>query len=63
MGSFCPVTEDHVQTFTEARKMLMMIDDVSPRGHFFEPFAACVVFISLNSDRYLDSDSRREAGA
>jgi hypothetical protein len=39
--------------FTEARKLLMMIDDVSPRGHFFEPYAACVGFISLNSDRHL----------
>ena len=54
LGSFCPVTEGHVQMFTEARKLLMMIDGVSPRGHFFEPFAACVGFISLNSDRYLE---------
>ena len=54
LGSFCPVTEGHVQMFTEARKLLLMINDVSPRGHFFEPFAACVGFISLNSDRYLE---------
>ncbi len=50
LGSFCPVTEDHVQMFTEAQKLLMMIDDVSPRGHFFETYVACVGFISFDVD-------------
>ena len=54
LGSFCPVTEGHVQMFTEAQKLLMMIDDVSPRGNFFEPSAACAGFIALNSDLYLE---------
>lgn len=52
LGSFCPITLGHVQCLVEARKILT--GDAPPLGDVaFEPFAACIALMQVNSDSFV----------
>jgi hypothetical protein len=52
LGSFCPITLGHVQCLVEAHKILT--GDAPPLGDVaFEPFAACIALMRVNSDCFV----------
>jgi len=53
LGSLCPITLGHVQTFVEARQVLLRLSE-HPVPARLEEFAECVGFICLNTDRHVD---------
>lgn len=52
-GSLCPITLGHMQSFEEARRLLLAEAGV-PRPARLEKFAATLGFISLNGDRHVN---------
>lgn len=57
LGSLCPITVGHVQTFVEARELLLNSNErttTAQRPHGLERFDAMLGFVSLNSDSYVE---------
>ena len=62
LGSLCPITLGHVQTFIEARRLLLG-EAAAPRPRQLEQFDAVLGFISLNGEHYVERKLKQKGEA